>query len=377
MALPDADQITRRSRWYRPAKSLAGLTPESLATRLEVLPAGTVLMPCSDIWVRAVAALPEPSRRCWPACAAALSALDVLVDKGHFGATLDRLGLPHPSTRSITSTKEIDEISDRELEYSFLKPVDSQQFFARFGVKAFRIADRANAREKLREAVGAGLALVLQEYIPGPPTNHYHIDGFVDRKGVIRALFARQRLRMSPPDFGNDTLMLSVPLMDTGDAPATLDTLFSDIGYRGIFSAEVKRDERDGRFSLIEINARPWWYVEFATRCGVNVCELALRDVQGEQVETISSYAVGRRCVFPYYDRDAALAEWSAGRLSLFSWARSWLGAFQPIFRWSDPLPAAAEIGSLLLARMRRRRRTQMEHVPSSPKQPANASQRT
>lgn len=375
VALPDVDHITRRSRWYRPAdKSFTGLTPESLATRLELLPSGTVLMPCSDIWVRSVAALPEESRRRWPACAAALSALDVLVDKGHFGATLDRLGLPRPSTRAITSTKEVDEISDRELEYSFLKPVDSQQFFARFGVKAFRITDRANAREKLREAVDAGLELVLQEYVPGPPTNHYHIDGFVDRKGVVRALFARQRLRMSPPDFGNDTLMVSVPLSETGDSCSNLDTLFSDIGYRGIFSAEVKRDERDGRFKLIEINARPWWYVEFATRCGVNVCELALRDALGEQVQTISSYAVGRRCVYPYYDREAALTEWSAGRLSLSSWARSWLGAYQPIFRWSDPLPAGAEIGSLLLGRIRRGRRTQSKHMPSSPQEPAKAS---
>ena len=159
---------------------------------------------------------------------------------------------------------------------------------------------------------------------------------------------------MSPPDFGNSTLMVSVPLNETGDATATLRTLFTDIGYRGIFSAEFKLDQRDDVFNLIEVNARPWWYVEFASRCGVNVCLLAIRDALGEPIETISDYAVGRMCVFPYYDLQAVRVERSAGRLGLLGWARSWLGPYQPIFRWSDPLPAAGEIASLVGARLRR-----------------------
>jgi predicted ATP-grasp superfamily ATP-dependent carboligase len=159
---------------------------------------------------------------------------------------------------------------------------------------------------------------------------------------------------MSPPDFGNSTLQISVPLSATGDAERTLRELFTDIAYRGIFSAEFKRDPRDDTFNLIEVNARPWWYVDFAARCGVNVCALAMRDALGEPVETISNYAVGRRCVFPYYDLEAIRAERIAGRLGLFEWARSWLGPYQPIFRWSDPLPAIGEVATLIGARLAR-----------------------
>jgi predicted ATP-grasp superfamily ATP-dependent carboligase len=194
--------------------------------------------------------------------------------------------------------------------------------------------------------------MVLQEYIPGPPTNHYFIDGFVDRDRIVKALFARQRLRMSPPDFGNSTMMVSVPLSEEDAAIETLKTLLADIEYRGIFSAEFKRDERDGTFNLIEVNARPWWYVEFAARCGVNVCELAVRDALGERVPTISKYATGRRCVFPYYDLEAVRAEMSAGRLGILGWALSWLGPYQPVFRWSDPLPAMGEVAKLFGARV-------------------------
>jgi predicted ATP-grasp superfamily ATP-dependent carboligase len=254
----------------------------------------------------------------------------------------------------MTSVEDIGSVSDSVLKTAFLKPAHSQQFFARFGVKAFRIRDRLEAKSRLTECMTAGMEMLLQEYIPGAPTDHYFIDGFVDRQGVVRAMFARRRLRMNPPDFGNSTLMISVPMADTGDAGTTLRTLFADIKYRGIFSAEFKRDPRDGLFNLIEVNARPWWYVEFAARCGVNVCTMAVRDALGEQVATVSSYAVGRRCVFPYYDLQAVRAERAAGKLGLVGWASSWIGPYQPVFRWSDPMPALGEIATLTWERLRR-----------------------
>ena len=355
VALPDTDRVTRRSRWFRAApRELSGVSPDTLAQVLNSMPAGTVLMPCSDHWARTVAALPATVRARYPASMASLDALQLLLDKARFATTLERLGLPHPTTHTMTSVLDLDPVPEPVLQSSFLKPVHSQQFFARFGVKAFRTAGKSDALRRLGECIDAGFQMMLQEYIPGPPTNHYFIDGFVDRHGVVRAMLARQRLRMNPPDFGNSTLMVTVPLIDTGDAGATLKRLFADIDYRGIFSAEFKRDERDGAFNLIEVNARPWWYVEFAARCGVNVCDMAVRDALGEPVETISKYAIGRRCVFPYYDFAAARAEMSAGRLGLLGWARSWLGPYQPVFRWSDPLPAAGEVAMLIGARVRR-----------------------
>jgi predicted ATP-grasp superfamily ATP-dependent carboligase len=355
MALPDADRAARRSRWYRPApRAFMGVNADTIAKRLESLPHPTVLIPCSDFWARTVAALPADVRARYPSSSAPLTALDLLVDKGRFGAALDRLALPHPTTRQLKSVQDLQLVSDSVLETSFLKPVHSQQFFARFGVKAFRISGRPDAEGRLEQCAGAGLEMVLQEYIPGPPTNHYFIDGFVDRDGIVKALFARQRLRMSPPDFGNSTMMVSVPLSDAAGAIATLKSLLADIEYRGIFSAEFKRDERDGTFNLIEVNPRPWWYVEFAARCGVNVCDLAVRDALGENVPMISTYSVGRRCVFPYYDLQAVRAEMSAGRLGILAWARSWLGPYQPVFRWSDPLPAMGEVAKLIGVRVRK-----------------------
>src|SRR5215210_4964167 len=64
VALPDTEGAPRQSRWFRAAPSyFSGLTPKKLPTALERLSSPTVLMPCSDAWVRAVAALPDGIRR--------------------------------------------------------------------------------------------------------------------------------------------------------------------------------------------------------------------------------------------------------------------------------------------------------------------------
>ena len=355
MALPDSPGPARKSRFFRPAPpSMARVTPAELPEALKKLPVFTVLMPCSDAWVKAVAQLDAEVRTEYPASVPPVEAVDTVVDKNRFRRTLTLLDLPHPTTRALTSVDDLAGVPDDLLQRSFLKPVGSQEFFARFGVKAFRISDRADGTKRLAACIEGGLEMMLQEYIPGPPTSHYFIDGFIDRSGVTRARFARQRLRMSPPDFGNSTLMKSVPLHAVGDAVRTLDALFAHLRYRGIFSAEFKRDERDGRFNLIEVNARPWWYVEFAARCGVNVCELAVRDALGRDVPTVTGYALGKRCVFPYYDLDAVRAERASGRVNLLGWARSWLGPYQPVFRWTDPRPAVSEVVRLLRQRAAR-----------------------
>jgi predicted ATP-grasp superfamily ATP-dependent carboligase len=169
------------------------------------------------------------------------------------------------------------------------------------------------------------------------------VDGFVDRAGRLNATFARRRLRMHPPDFGNSTYMVSVARDRVADAIATIQRLVERVGYRGIFSAEFKYDDRDGLFKILEVNARPWWYVEFAARCGVDVCSMAFRDALGLRAKPAGAYRVGRACVFPYYDYGACRELSRQGQLSLWEWARSWLMAEQPVFRWSDPLPAVIE----------------------------------
>ena len=102
---------------------------------------------------------------------------------------------------------------------------------------------------------------------------------------------------MFPTDFGNSTYLISVPLERLSPAMESLERILRAVHYRGIFSAEFKRDHRDGKFKILEINARPWWYIGFAIDSGVNVVEMAYRDALGLPVTTNATYRPGtRRC---------------------------------------------------------------------------------
>jgi predicted ATP-grasp superfamily ATP-dependent carboligase len=119
------------------------------------------------------------------------------------------------------------------------------------------------------------------------------VEGFVDRIGCPIARFVRQRLRMFPPDFGDSTYMVSVPLDRVRGAIESLDRLFAHLSYRGVFEAEFKYDDRDGQFKLLEVNARPWYFIGFAAECGVDLCEMAYWDALGISVDPVTTYKGG------------------------------------------------------------------------------------
>jgi predicted ATP-grasp superfamily ATP-dependent carboligase len=117
--------------------------------------------------------------------------------------------------------------------------------------------------------------------VPGPASNHFLIDGFASANGQVCALFARRRLRMHPPDFSNSAYMISVPLceVEAGGAGTARDSRGNPVSrhfQRRIQARRTRRDLQDPR-----INPRIWVYVEFAGRCGVDVCTMAYRDALG------------------------------------------------------------------------------------------------
>jgi predicted ATP-grasp superfamily ATP-dependent carboligase len=346
------------SRWHRPflpdrqAKYPPGELPAMLA-RADT--PRLVLLPCADPWVEAVVRSTDRDAERFPSSLPPAETVATLVDKGKMALFLEEHAIPHPKTFLVRRPADVEGLVSSLGAGAFIKPRDSYAFQQRFGVKALRVLDAGEAAARARDAAVAGLELLVQEYVPGPPTGHCFIDGFVDRGGTVRALFARRRLRMWPPDFGNSSAMVSIALQEVAQPAGDLRRLLAASRYRGVFSAEFKQDPRDGRFKLLEVNVRPWWYVEFAERAGVNVCEMAYRDALGLPVTTVSSYSIGLQCVYPYYDRLACGDLLSRGQLSRHEWLRSWTGAHQPVFSFSDPLPAAVATGQGLARWLRRR----------------------
>lgn len=346
-----SDRLLRRSRWFRsfdaPTPALDGA---NLANWLSQIPLErAVIIPCSDHRAGEVASLPEAIRARFPSSTPDARTLARFTDKADFADLLVETGIPGPFSKRLNCARDLDDVPESAFANAMLKPRDSQSFVARFRTKAVHVTSRRQAAERLAGIQAAGFEMILQEYIPGPATEHFFVDGFVDRTGAVRATFVRRRLRMFPTDFGNSTAMVSVPMTEAAPAIHAIESLLAAASYRGIFSAEFKRDRRDGRFKILEVNTRAWWYVDFAARCGVDVCGMAYDDALGKRVATVAEYRVGQRLVYPYHDFFAYRAMHRDDRLSTWSWLRSSIGAMQPVFQLADPLPGLAAGAETLL----------------------------
>lgn len=351
---PDGNHL---SRWHREAPGWAWGEPWP---DLEAYLASgalerAVLIPCSDHSALEVTRLaPEISRR-FPSYLPPAEALETLTDKSRLYSLLDTEKIPFPRTWMDPSEEELEAFSRDGSRQVFLKPSDSQSFFQKYGVKGMWLQGAMESwpptvREVLRDG-----GVVAQEYVPGPASNHYFIDGFALGGGQVVARLVRRRLRMYPTDFGNSSYMVTVPGDEAAEAMEFLDRLLKTLNYRGIFSAEFKRDEGDGVFRLLEVNARAWWFVEFAARCGVDTVEMNYDAALGHEVRGASEYALNRRLSHPYYDIQACWSTSGNAIAGVLRFLSSLPGAIQPVFQLGDPGPALGEGWRFMTSFLRRR----------------------
>ena len=334
-----------RSRWYRPVPGRdidESAGTDGVAAFLRDLPLRrSVLFPCSDRWTLTLASLPADLTCSHVPVAAPAEVVRILVDKQLFAQAAASANVPAPR---VLVPSQLDEIGEDDLHHFFIKPRNSQLFSDRYGVKAKQLFGRAHATDLLKELATARMDVLLQEFIPGPPTAHIFLDGYVDRSGTMRACLARRRLRMYPREFGNSTLSITIPEEDVAPAIESLRRLFTSVGYMGLFDAEFKFDARDGQFKILEINARPWWQLELMSAAGLDVCTMAYRDAIGLPVAIQSAYRIGRTWVNPVPD----LTAWWTGRKHGDRTGgfplRNWFTGPNTICSWDDPMPAIDEI---------------------------------
>ena len=332
-----------KSRYYNPPPDGYPLLSQAsnLQGYLEDLPIEkAVIIPCDDYWLQAVADIKDLIAERFPTSLSGPKVLERFVDKASFLKLVEDTGVAHPQTYVLNSVADLGPMKEKEKADWFLKPADSQAFRTFYGKKAFRVQSFDDAVAKLEDALSRGYQMLLQEYVVGPSSNHYFIDGFVDRQHQVKAILTRNRKRMYPLDFGDSSYVESVPLDLVADTVETVKRMLEVAGFRGIFSAEFKRDERDGELRIIEVNARAWAYIEFASRCGVDIAWMAYLDALDREVPHASPMDRVKSLCFMPNDFFAYLALHRQGKLSTFKWLTSWLRAESTVFSWRDPAPS-------------------------------------
>jgi len=348
MTVAPFDDLATRSRYYKPAAAnhSAKFSNQWSTEDYSVLEGididRAVLLPCSDITAEWVARMPPHLRDRFVSSGPSLDSVNVLQDKRAFAGLCASLKIPHPNCYPMEDDGDLAGAPIESRNNLFFKPSNSRRFLAKYQCKAMHIESRKQAGELWRKFSKDEISVLIQEFIPGPPDQHFFTDGYRDRFGTVQARHSRQRIRAFPADFGNSSYCQQIPNEAIGEAWQILETLLERIDYRGIFSAEFKFDSRDGKFKILEINSRAWVYVEFASWCGLNVCLLYYLDALNLSLPGVSRNRASATCVDLYRDYRSIRSRPIHDRPKGHEMIRQWAGSRKPLFCWDDPVPAVA-----------------------------------
>ena len=195
-------------------------------------------------------------------------ALRVAFDKQATIGLAASLGIAVPRTVVLQDPSDLAVLGARLSYPAVIKPRRSERLTADGRVTPGGPPEYCFGREGLQAAYlsvhrRAPLPLI-QEFIPG---EGYGISALYDR-GRLKALFAHRRLRMIRPTGSGSSLRESVSAPP--DMVEAARALLEALHWHGVAMVEFKRDARDGRPRLMEINGRFWNSLPLAVASGVD-----------------------------------------------------------------------------------------------------------
>lgn len=224
-----------------------------------------------------------------------------------------------------------------------LKPTVRERKNAFTRAKAWQVDDRAALIARYEEAfalVGAD-GIVVQELIPGGGEAQFSYAAVWHRGAPVASLTARRR-RQFPVDFGLTSTF--VETIENDEVEALAVRFLKSIDYDGMVEIEFKYDSRDGRYKILDVNARSWTWCALGGLAGVDFPYILWRLAKGEEVPSSRGRA-GMTWMLGIRDLMAAGQGILAGMLTAGGYVRSLrtpmvFGAYAA----DDMLPGAMEV---------------------------------
>jgi len=296
-----------------------------------------VLLPVGDIEVSVILRNKTKLEKYYKFYSSDFDLVEKFLNKRLFYKTIEKHGIPRPKTYILNNESDAEEISKR-IEYPcILKPVYSDYFRSDFRIKLFKVDSKEDLIKNYKTAAERGHEVVAQEIIPGGVRYHYGCDAYYDKNQQPNGIFMYRRIREWPHSFGNGCVIESVQVPELEKITTEL---VKKVGYQGIIDAEFKKDPRDNKFKIIEINPRCWMQNSFPTRCGINFPYMAYMDAIGKDFE--KQVYNGKRVKWLYMPEDilSSIRSIRKKEFSINDWIKSFKGEREfAIFSWDDPLP--------------------------------------
>ncbi len=261
--------------------------------------------------------------------------LEPLQSKRHQLEVASRLDLGTPATAHPRSLDEAQRAAAEIGFPVFVKPSQNIAFKRLHRRQGFMCQDA----EDLDRAYGltAEHEPMVQEFVPGGDDCLWTLGTYVAADGRPVALFSGRKLRQTAENMGSARVGKAVwddEVVDSGLR------LLRELGFHGIAQVEWKRDPRDGRLKLIEVNPRLWQWHTLMGACGADVTRIAYSDLIGAQVSTTRANCNGKR--------------WAISVMSGQGFALQWPPYVDGVFAFDDPKPGLVHAGRFLLNPLRR-----------------------
>ena len=268
-----------------------------------------------------------------------------VASKRDFAQLAVEKGLPMPRTILPNDRLELEDLAKVirfpcvvKPEYTHLWRTPEARQAGLATAKALPVADRKTLMEIYDTLAPIDPRLVVQELVEGPDESHYEYHVLIDLEGNLRAEFAGRKLRLAPPHFGMGTYAESVALEEVGGIGRSI---FDRVGYRGMGHVDLKRDGRDGRLYLFELNPRFSVWTGLDIACGIDFPYYYYLTCIGEGYEAPSSYPIGKRWLNFETDRVSLRTYIREGTLSRRRWLMSLVRAtVWSLFALDDPMPS-------------------------------------
>jgi D-aspartate ligase len=291
-----------------------------------------VLIPASDIFVSAIGkhAKALSDHFIFSEAGAALQAS--LATKETQYALAKEYGLPCPRAAYIQSPEDMERFCKEARFPALLKPRHQREWQALPEDNPFRQCKTVSAAspEEMLDHYSKVSALVpqavTQEEIVGPDSAKYCYLSVYAISGQRLGACVVQELRAYPLLYGCATLV--EPVVDE-EIDSVCNKFLLSIGYKGICEIELKRDIRDGKLLLIEVNPRYSGTGDCAKYTGVETGYLHYLDLIGQTPAPVTPTRFGFRHAMLAADLAAFPKYLEEGQMGWKDWIRSLSGPME------------------------------------------------
>jgi D-aspartate ligase len=322
---------------------------ENLIEALEKLGAQltqkAVLYPCLDPNVFLVSKHRQRLENWYHIVLPAHKIVEKLMNKVSFYKYAQEKGLPISVTRFLDHREDA-EIAAKELNYPCVlkPPVRSKKWGEHSWLKAYKVSTPKEFLEVYDRVSAWADSLIVQEWVVGPEDNLYSCNCYFNGKSEPIVTFVAKKLRQWPPITGESSLgeecRNDIVLNETVQ-------LFQKTGYRGLGYVEFKKDERSGKYFIIEPNiGRPTGRSAIAEAGGVEILYTMYCDAVGYPMpKNIIQQYQGVKWMGIRRDLQSALYHWRQGNLTIRDWWKTVKGKkTYALFSWTDPGPFIADL---------------------------------